>query len=75
MKDLDAVVLTRDLPAHGLRAGDLGAVVHVPASGEPLDVEFVRADGRTLALVSLKQADVRLFEGAEILQARKVATA
>ena len=29
---LDVVVLTQDLPAHGLRAGDLGAVVEVYAA-------------------------------------------
>jgi Domain of unknown function (DUF4926) len=28
-KLLDTVVLARDLPQHGLRAGDLGAVVEV----------------------------------------------
>ena len=75
MKELDAVVLTRDLPAHGLKAGDLGAVVHKPEGGDSCEVEFVRADGRTLALVSLKAADVRPFEGAEILQARRLASA
>ena len=73
MKELDAIVLTRDLPAHGLKSGDLGAVVHKPDGGDSFEVEFVRADGRTLTLVSLKSADVRLFEGADILQARRLA--
>ncbi len=32
---LETVVLNRDLPAHGLRAGDLGAVVEVyPDNGD-----------------------------------------
>ena len=30
--ELDAVVLARDIPAAGLRAGDLGAIVLVHAS-------------------------------------------
>jgi hypothetical protein len=29
IRELDSVVLERDLPEHGLRRGDLGAVVHV----------------------------------------------
>ena len=75
MKELDAVVLTRDLPAHELKAGDVGAVVHVYAPGSSIDVEFVRADGRTLALVTLPSADIRPLEGAEILHARRLASA
>jgi hypothetical protein len=57
-KELDTVVLIRDLPANGLREGDLGAVVdtHDP---DALDVEFVTASGRTQALVTLHESDVR----------------
>jgi Domain of unknown function (DUF4926) len=43
---LDVVVLTRDIPAHGLRRGDLGAVVEVYGP-ESIGVEFVAASGRT----------------------------
>ena len=75
MKELDAVVLTRDLPAHGLKAGDVGAIVHMPDTGDAFEVEFVRADGRTVAVVSLTAPDVRLFSGAQILHARKLASA
>jgi len=46
LKDLDAVVLERDVPAHGLCRGDIGTVVHVN-SAESVEVEFVRASGRT----------------------------
>ena len=58
LKDLDAVVLTTDVPTHGLRRGDVGTVVHVN-SPESFDVEFVRASGRTQALVTLGAKDVR----------------
>jgi len=55
---VDTVVLVRDLPSHGLRAGDLGAIVEIyPPDG--LKVEFVTAAGRTGALLTLKVADVR----------------
>ena len=58
-KTLDTVVLLHDLPAHGLRAGDLGAVVET-YEPDGREVEFVTASGRTGALVTLKVGDVIL---------------
>ena len=55
---LDTVVLDRDLPDHGLRKGDLGAVVEV-YEPDGLEVEFVTASGRTAALLTLNARDVR----------------
>jgi len=70
VKELDLVVLTRDLPAHSLKAGDVGTIVYAPEAVDSFEVEFVRADGQTVALLSLGRSDVRPFDGAEILQAR-----
>lgn len=58
IQPLDVVVLTADVPAHGLKRGDLGAVVDVSAP-DAIEVEFVTASGRTKALVTLKMSDVR----------------
>ena len=66
---LDTVVLDRDLPEHGLRAGDLGAIVEVHAP-DGLEVEFVQASGRTKALVTLKTSDVRAVADRDILAVR-----
>lgn len=55
---LDVVVLTRDVPAHGLQRGDLGAVVEIYGP-HAIGVEFVAASGRTQALVTLHPADLR----------------
>jgi hypothetical protein len=66
---LDTVVLNRDLPEHGLRAGDLGAVVDVYAAGG-VEVEFVRASGQTKALVTLKTEDLRSVAESDILAVR-----
>jgi len=74
IKELDPVVLTRDLPEHGLKAGDVGAVVHRYAAGEGYEVEFVSAEGRTLGVITLGPADVRPLEGREILHARRLAS-
>lgn len=51
--ELDSVVLTGDLPEHGLRAGDVGTVVLVHREGEGFEVEFVALDGETIAVISL----------------------
>jgi len=66
---LDTVVLGRDLPEHGLRAGDLGAVVELYGS-EGVEVEFVRASGQTKALVTLPPSDVRAIAESDVLAVR-----
>ena len=55
---LDVVVLTHDLPTHGLCRGDLGAVVEVYGP-DAIGVEFVAASGRTKALATLRLQDLR----------------
>lgn len=72
IKELDTVVLTEDLPEHGLVRGDLGTVVLMHA-GKGYEVEFVTLDGETLAVVSLFPNQVRPVARREIAQARAVA--
>ncbi len=69
VNELETVVLDRDLPEHGLRKGDLGAVVQV-YSPENLEVEFVTASGRTQALVSLSTTDVRQVGDEDLVSIR-----
>lgn len=66
---LDTVVLNRDLPEYGLRAGDLGAVVELYGA-DGVEVEFVRASGQTKALVTLKTTDLRPVAEGDILAVR-----
>ena len=68
-KQLDTVVLDRDLPAHGLRRGDLGAVVEV-YEPDGLEVEFVTASGKTEALLTLNAADVRAVADGDLIAVR-----
>lgn len=70
-KVLDTVVLERDLPEYGLRGGDLGAVVAV-YDPDALDVEFVRASGRTQALVELTIQDVRPIRDEDLVAVRSL---
>ncbi len=71
-KVLDTVVLDRDLPEHGLRSGDLGAIVQV-YEPDGLDIEFVTASGKTQALVTLKVGDVRPVQDSDLISVRSVA--
>ena len=68
-KLLDTVVLCRDLPEKGLRAGDLGAVVEV-YEPDGIEVEFVTASGRTGALVTLSAGDVRPVADTDLVTVR-----
>jgi len=68
-KELDAVVLSRDLPEHGVRRGDLGAVVQV-YKPDGLEVEFVTASGRTQALLMLRVDDVREVRDEDLISVR-----
>ena len=69
MKELDVVVLDKELPDHGLRRGDLGTVVHV-YEPDGLEVEFVTASGRTEALVTLSIRDVRPVVDTDLITVR-----
>jgi len=68
-KELETVVLMRDVPEAGLRAGDLGAVVQVYAP-EAFEVEFVTAAGGTQALVTLAAQDLRGVRDDDLLAVR-----
>ena len=70
-KELQAVVLNRDLPERRLCKGDLGPVVqlHEP---DGLEVEFVSASGKTEALVMLKEGDVRAVADGDLIAVRRL---
>jgi hypothetical protein len=71
IKVFDTVVLERDLSAHGLKKGDIGAVVEV-YEPDGIEVEFVTGSGKTQALVTLKIQDVRSIKDSEILAVRSL---
>jgi hypothetical protein len=71
-RELETVVLERDIPERGLRKGDLGAVVEL-YDPDGLEVEFVRASGKTQALVELKTNDVRSVRDEDLVSVRSIA--
>ncbi len=70
-KLLETVVLNRDLVDRGLRKGDLGSVVHV-YEPDGLEVEFVSAAGKTQALLTLRENDVRAVSDDDLITVRQL---
>ena len=72
MDMLDTIVLLDDIPEHDLRAGDIGAVVHVYSRAE-LEVEFIGPTGVTRALVTLPVSAVRKVRATDVMAVRRSA--
>ncbi len=75
LKELDAVALLVDLPTIGLVASDVGTVVFVHHEGQGYEVEFMDADGGTLAVETLQAHQVAPVRGRQILHVRPLTTA
>ncbi len=75
IRELETVVLTHDVPQRGLEKGDVGAVVHRYVDKGAYEVEFVTAEGKTVAVLTLMEADIRPMGSGEILHAREFASA
>ena len=73
IKELDSVVLTKNLTEHGLRAGDVGCAVMIHGEGDGYEVEFVALTGETMAVVTVPAMAVRPVRAKEIAHARRVA--
>ncbi len=71
IRELDTVVLTHDIEEHGLKQGEVGAVVHRYADGRAFEVEFVTGEGSTAAVMTLTEGDIRPMGKGEILHARE----
>lgn len=74
LDELECVVLSRDVPEHGLLAGDLGTVVQVYPEGG-VEFEFVMCSGDTQALLTLSEQDVRKIDAHDLLATRRLAKA
>ncbi len=75
LTDLDLLVLTVDLPSQGLRAGDVGTVVHVYRDGQAYEAEFTALDGTTVAVTTVEAAQVRPVTGRDLAHSRSVPVA
>ena len=73
--ELDTVVLTHDMNEHGLKRGDVGAVVHCYDNETGFEVEFVTGEGKTAAVLTLTGSDIRSMNSGEILHVREYTAA
>ena len=73
IRELDVVVLKRDIPESRLKAGDVGTVVLEHAEGRGFEVEFLTLTGDTVAVVTVSSDAVRAVDEGEIAHARRVA--
>lgn len=72
IRELETVVLVRDLEGCALKEGDVGAVVHCYADGSHFEVEFITGEGKTVAVASLSGDDIRPMYREEILHVRSL---
>jgi hypothetical protein len=63
-KEHDCVVLMQDLTSAGLKAGDVGTVVHVHQGGACYEVEFMTLAGESITVVTLLPSQIRAISGA-----------
>lgn len=73
------IALTRDLPEHGLRAGDVAVLVDLiphPTDGEESCVlEVFNAIGESLTVIAVPRSAVEVLRPDEILTVRPLAKA
>ena len=72
------VILTVDLPEHGLRAGDVGTLVErhdIPGTEVGYSVEFFDMTGRAVAVATLPSSLLRAPTSADRPTARQFAAA
>ena len=72
IKEHECVVLTEDLPGEGLKAGDIGTVVHIHQGGAAYEVEFMTLAGETIAVTTLSEEQVRPLDLRDMAHAREL---
>ena len=75
IKEHDCVVLTADLPNEGLKAGDVGTVVHIHGGGVAYEVEFMALAGKTIAIAIVEASDVRPVSERDLSHVRELQSA
>jgi hypothetical protein len=71
----DCVVLTEDVAGDGLKAGDMGTVVHIHQGGAAYEVEFMTLTGETIAVTTLSSTQVRPLARRDMAHVRELSIA
>ena len=72
IKEHDCVVLTADLPKEGLKAGDVGTVIHIHRGSVAYEVEFMTFAGKTIAVATVEASDVRSVGEQDVSHVREL---
>lgn len=75
IREHDCVVLTEDIPDDGLKAGDIGTVIHIHQAGAGYEVEFMTLAGETVAIATLLSVQVRPIAKRDIAHVRELQSA
>ena len=69
--ETEVVVLTVDLPAYGLKSGDVGTITMVHGR-TGYEFEFMTLEGETIAVVSVDTIQVRPIAHREVAHVRTI---
>ena len=72
IKEHDCVVLLHDVPEDGLKAGDIGTVVHIHEGGAGYEVEFMTLTGATITVTTLMASQVRSISPHDVAHVREL---
>ena len=75
IQEHDIVVLTENLPADGLEAGDVGTVIHVHSDKAGYEVEFMTLAGQTIAVTTVMPEQLRPVTRRDVTHVRELAPA
>jgi hypothetical protein len=73
IQEHDCIVLTEDLPADQLQAGDVGTVVHIHRGGAAYEVEFMTLTGKTVAVATVLPSQLRPVGKRDLAHVRQLA--
>jgi hypothetical protein len=73
IQEHDCIVLTQDIPDDGLKAGDVGTVVHIHRDAAAYEVEFMTLTGRALAVATVLPAQLRPVSSRDVSHVRELA--
>lgn len=74
IREHDGIVLTEDMPAEGLQAGDVGTVIHIHQDAAAYEVEFMTFTGQTVAVATILPNQLRPVTRRDLTHVRHLTT-